>query len=242
MSIDAQPCWICGGGPLTNEHLLKRSDLKRDFGPAIGERPLYLHIARRQLQKDYRAVRVQGYGSKELCARVICGRCNDTLTQPYDFAWDKFSEYLRFVLSNSPEVSRVRGDKAFCYQPESYMVNMHLFFAKNLGCLLRSAGVHFDFEGLAKSILEQSINPYLYLTFGIFQHPATGISTLHVLNDSSKNNEVVAAIYFYETGGFAVRVQYSIGEINQRDLWNPKYGKTRLSIVRFGEIHQDIEA
>lgn len=95
--IDFQPdvCWWCRGSADSREHKYKRSDIVREFGKppyASDETPVILkdYGDRRQLHD------VRGPNSSlARFATTLCGRCNDTRSQPFDAAYDRFVEYLR---------------------------------------------------------------------------------------------------------------------------------------------------
>jgi hypothetical protein len=89
-NIQPGNCWWCGDPADSREHKLKRSDLVREFGPP----PYY---GARTLQ------RVSGAGSQSVTGPgsavfkfdpSLCARCNDTRSQPFDRAWDAFTNFL----------------------------------------------------------------------------------------------------------------------------------------------------
>jgi hypothetical protein len=112
--VDVEPdrCWWCRGPAESREHKLKRSDLVREFGapPYYGGRTLH---------------RVSPGGSQSITGPgsaafkfdpSLCARCNDTRSQPFDRAWDAFTEFLvaneeRIVATQSVDLRSVFGEE-----------------------------------------------------------------------------------------------------------------------------------
>lgn len=88
-AVDKIKCWICGKEGDSGEHMIKASDLKLYFPDVSQKKPLYLHSAKRR-NKEIGSIRSSHLKSNAL----LCKKCNNELTQPYDKAWEKLSKYL----------------------------------------------------------------------------------------------------------------------------------------------------
>lgn len=105
-------CWICGQEANSKEHIIKKSDLTRVFGngPYKGDNAL-AHI------KNGRQQLIQGPNSDKIKYRdSLCHDCNTTATQPFDFAYNKF---IDFIYENEQGILRKRFiDFADIYGPD----------------------------------------------------------------------------------------------------------------------------
>src|SRR4051812_13683577 len=83
-------CWWCGEPANSREHKLKRSDLVREFGkpPYYGGRVLRHHVGER-----VRSARGPESKSFKFTASM-CAPCNNVRSQPFDHAWDTFTQHL----------------------------------------------------------------------------------------------------------------------------------------------------
>ena len=99
--MGADVCWICGRPSETGEHRIKKSDLVERFGkgPYRGDGAL-VHV------KEGRVRDVQGPDSKLVkYEKNLCSYCNNTLTQPFDKAYE---EFIPWVMQNEAEVLKRR--------------------------------------------------------------------------------------------------------------------------------------
>lgn len=135
-----QKCWICEEREAdSREHKAKASDLRSIFGknPA---KPIFLY--QRDAFDQHRTKKIKLQGSNDIklkWSKSLCRRCNDTLTQPYDRAWEVF-------LKRAQSFSNVWGhdfslmlSRAFGDMRRDGWVNLHLYFAKAFGCAIFEA-------------------------------------------------------------------------------------------------------
>ena len=84
---EAMKCWMCDDREADSaEHDKKRSDMIRGYGrgPYKGERAPVLY-------RDGKFADIQGPNSDLLkFGKSICQPCNNTHTQPFDLAYDRF--------------------------------------------------------------------------------------------------------------------------------------------------------
>jgi hypothetical protein len=115
-------CWICGNEAQTGEHLIKASDMRAIFGQVRQTKPLYVHPASRK-NLPAKGINVGVFKS----TAMLCERCNNERTQPYDRAWETLSRFLR----GKPSVSarrRIDLAKVFPGAVRQSMLRVHLFF------------------------------------------------------------------------------------------------------------------
>ena len=100
--MPAGACWICGKPSETGEHRIKKSDLVDRFGkgPYRGADAL-VHVKEAKLRD------LQGPDSRlvKFEKNLSPGYCNDSLTQPFDKAYEQF---IRWVMQNEAEVLKRR--------------------------------------------------------------------------------------------------------------------------------------
>lgn len=128
-------CWWCGSVADSLEHRHKRTDLLRLWVGAEG--PVWGG-------DEGRTEAIRGPNSKSSAVRfgrILCQRCNNDRSQPFDLAYDKFSNALvegMDVWWAAPGVSlaRIYGDVW-----RSHAMNLARYYVKNFGCLLADQGV-----------------------------------------------------------------------------------------------------
>lgn len=125
-------CWICGHPANTREHKFKRTDLVRSSATwAREDLPSFVSGDRwQQIQSPNSTIATFG--------KVLCGKCNSTRTQPFDRAYETFSEWINRAnadLMAMPELdfTKIYGTN-FC----SSVLNLCKYFVKHLGCRLAS--------------------------------------------------------------------------------------------------------
>ncbi len=121
-------CWICGEDATSGEHKIKRSLLKKIYDQDFKDKQV-LHYKNGKLSK------LNGPNSKKAkFEEVICCKCNNDDTQNFDFAYDKFSNYIinNYNLINNTRMidfSKIYG-KDFPIE----QTNLFKYFAKIFGC------------------------------------------------------------------------------------------------------------
>ncbi|OUY06988.1 hypothetical protein [Acinetobacter populi] len=126
-------CWICEENIAdTSEHALKKTDIVRAYGKGS-----YRNLNEKQPIhfKNGKETKLQGANSdiiKNL--KDLCKQCNNTLSQPYDRAYDKFIEY---VLNNSELILERRFIDFEEIYGEDFAIqqtNLFKYFIKSFGC------------------------------------------------------------------------------------------------------------
>jgi len=223
-------CWICGDKASSGEHKIKASDLRSLFGRVNQKTPLYIHTDAKRNQA------VGGIKSDRLKFKsLLCERCNNQRTQPHDRAWEKLSNYLR---SRQPPIrpgSIVRLDTVFPGSVRKSMLDVHLFFLKLFGCIIREHSVLLDLAPFSSAILGQSPHPKVHLAFWAVTdtrfHTRAGQSSI---NTAQLQGHVAFASWFYFVGALSVNVMYAEPSEHRRGLrqaWHPHSISKRLHIV-----------
>lgn len=128
-------CWWCGSTADSLEHRHKRTDLLRlwdgDEGPVWGG-------------GNGETEAIRGPNSKSSAirfGRVLCQRCNNERSQPFDLAYDVLSDALVAHMDGwwfSPGISleTIYGD-----QWPPHAMNLARYYVKNFGCLMADQGI-----------------------------------------------------------------------------------------------------
>lgn len=122
-------CWWCGAPADSREHKLKKTDLHREFGRPFRETPLRL--------REKRVEAVQGPGSDLVKFTTnLCARCNNTRSQAFDYAYDRFVGYVaahgRHILSSR----RIDLRAAFGEDWGDAAEDTLRYLVKHIGCRL----------------------------------------------------------------------------------------------------------
>ncbi len=129
---DSGKCWWCGGTANSREHKLKRTDLTRMWG--TDDHLVWI--------SDQRQVKVRSARKSPIVKFVanMCAPCNNTRSQPFDAAYDKFADY---VWSHLDDLWRHRFlDMSLIYGPnwQGGVLNLARYFAKQLACRMANDG------------------------------------------------------------------------------------------------------
>jgi hypothetical protein len=114
---------------------MKRSELKRT-SPGSWDKSWPVLVT------GNKVLRIRGPNSNLVkFRRVICRRCNDTISQPFDMAYERFCEWV-IDDQGSALLSRTQIDFAEVYGPgfAPSVLNLIKYFAKQLGCRLADTG------------------------------------------------------------------------------------------------------
>lgn len=226
-------CWICRKNKAdSGEHKTKRSDLLAVLGKPSQNEPFFYH----DLHERNRPV--GSLNAKILKNPVrICSHCNNSRTQPHDFAWEAMSDRLR---SRQLKVGQwIRCNSVFAYATKRRMIDVHLFFLKLTGCMIAEAkasghDVPISLEPISEAIMSGRPHREIHLQFG--RHDGgIGRSDLHVWKTDPGGS--VLGGWLYQLDTIAVSVIYAqAGRFeHRRDLWHPHSGtsRKRLQIADF---------
>ena len=129
-------CWICSAEANSSEHKIKRKDFIKLWGkgPYKGDSAI-AHF------KNGKQTLIHGPNSKKIkFDNNLCNKCNNSITQPFDLAYDKFIDWFD---SNNEYVYQKRViDWQTVYGDEfvEKQTNLFKYFAKCLGCRILDYG------------------------------------------------------------------------------------------------------
>ncbi len=224
-------CWICGDNAQTGEHLIKASDMRSIFGHVSQNQPVHRHSASR------RNVRVKGITADILkSGALLCSRCNNQRTQPYDRAWETLSAYLR----SKPQIrgrDRIDLGKVFPGAVHKSMLHVHLFFLKLFGCLVAENSIPIDIGAFSKAILNNTAHPRVHLAISPYTDGiASGSAGYSDLDSAQLNGRVVYATWQYILDRFTIRVMYAERTEHREgliDSWHPSSIKKCIRVSSF---------
>ena len=149
--MDSSECWICRNAKaLTDEHKVKKSDLKRVFGRS-GAYPKPLQLRSEDGTQD-----VHNDDSDLLKFKTkICGECNNVRTQKHDYAWEALSMAFENRAPLSPG-DTINLTEVFPKKTRAQMIRVQLYFVKVLGCAMLDEGLMIDLQTFSDAIINQS--------------------------------------------------------------------------------------
>jgi hypothetical protein len=228
MSEADHNCWICGGPGTTGEHIIKKTDLKSEFGRVTQQQaPLYLH------REGSRSKRFGSFDA-EVLKSPLCEECNTSRTQRHDRAWEKLSTFLGTSKPEPGTIVRVR--RIFPDSPAQQMLNVHLYFVKLFGCRVVEAGAPIDSREFSNAILNGTAHPQLYLRVGrIIPFPEgkeiAGFTKIHLIRRADESS---VSSWLYGIGCMSVQVLHATTvALLPQGAWHPRLGTDSLVIAKF---------
>lgn|GEM_PF-683218 len=200
-------CWICGKHPAdTSEHKFKASDI-RAKAPAVSQaKPIFL-------QRDSEATN-DPIGSAKAKAltfpRSICAYCNNTLTQPFDVAWQKLSEYLHANWATIVKRGRFDLSEPFPGGTRDAALQVHLYFVKLFGCKLKADSIPISLVSFSKALLTSTAHPEVSI---LIADKYIGAVALSFESDvftlrSVETKQIHGAVWAYVIQPVAIKVSY----------------------------------
>jgi hypothetical protein len=223
-------CWICGSHANTGEHIVKRSDLDALFPAVTQSTPIFLQ------REPFHDRKVGSLRSSKLThSAKICARCNNSLTQLHDKAWQRLSAALQLHAPKLKPGAVFRTHNAFPNHTHCNLLKVHLFFLKAFGCMIESGGVAIPLAPFSDAILKGHAHPNVYLKFGIgIDEAVAAASDMWV--DTIDNEEVVYATWIYQVGRIWVNLIFAL-EGQDRDgligAWHPRQHTSKFVIADF---------
>jgi hypothetical protein len=153
MTLVHRPCWICGNPADSREHKFKKSDVAqagKTWAPS--DRPHFVNASGRH--------RIRGPDSQLVkFEKVLCRKCNNTDTQPFDRAYERFAEWvnqkgLALITETHIDFAKIYGS-AF----QEGVSNLMKCFAKHLGCRIASENYTMP-SNLASSLKTADLRPF----------------------------------------------------------------------------------
>lgn len=223
-------CWICGSDATTGEHIVKRSDLALLFPHVTQAAPVFVQ------KQQNRNVEVGSLRSGKLTHPAkICAKCNNNLTQPHDNAWQRLSGAMRAHTPKLEPGAAFRVQRAFPSHTHKSLLQVHLFFLKAFGCMIKSGDVDIPLAPFANAILQGRAHPNVYLKFGCgIDEEVAAVSDMWTL--SLENGEIVYATWIYQVGRIWVSLMFAHEGEEREGLigaWHPRQGTAKLTMADY---------
>lgn len=223
-------CWICGDDADSREHLVKASDLRQTFGPVSLEAPLFFHDD---------SVKNRKFGSVKSdlvkSAKVLCRRCNDTRTQPYDDDWATLSAELARRSRTVSKSSRIKLRRLFPGRSRKAARNIHLYFVKLFGCRIVGENIPMSIEPFAQAIQKETLCDGLSLIFcRDAMHKVGAHAFLSAIQARQVGTRIDCAGWTYALDRFYVEVMWFRNLRNfvgVKGHWRPDQNGTVIKLV-----------
>ena len=226
-------CWICNHEAESGEHLVKASDIKGYFGDISQNKPIYFH------NDEKRNVKIGSAKSKIFTSKaLICKKCNNELSQPYDKAWEKLSSYLRDNWHIIKKSKKLNLSKIFPGEVRRQSINIQLFFVKLFGCRVAEHEIPINLSGFSASLINSESNKDIFLVFGetpvnLKAKKYICLTPVHCLDNKK---ESLGAIWIYTIGDVSIKVMYSPIVKKGNALGNAWHPFNKSKIMKLGKI------
>src|SRR5262249_38900466 len=140
----------------------------------------------------------------------ICATCNNARTQPHDLGW----EILSSVLQNRRLVpgTSIRANRIWSYDTARQMLNGHLYFVKQFGCMIQEGRAPIHLAPFAAAIMNNKAYAGVWLRFGVGPTLAgnsmVGRSKM-LVTEQYKGGPCIHASWIYNVNGAAVQITYT---------------------------------
>ena len=188
----------------TGEHRIKHSDLKKLYPNISQQQPLY-HRRNGIKQKSIGCIK----SNRLKFDTLICARCNNETTQPYDIAWSKLSNYIQDNWYDISTLNRINLQNIFD-NVNSSMIKVQLFFTKIFGCYIKEYSVPIQLSSFSESLLNCQEHQSLYLSFRKSEIETKGnYAALSDIEIYYNKNIIYYAHMFYTLGQLTVDLIYA---------------------------------
>ena len=230
MKVHAMKCWICGQDGTTGEHMIKATDLRSYFGDVSQKDPLYFHTT------EKKNIPVGSIKSKRLkSSALICNKCNSSITQPYDRAWETLSGYLRSNWKDLLKTKKVNLSKVFPGSTHKSMLLVHLYFVKIFGCKIVESEAPIKTRSFSDSLLNQKSHKGIFIGFaqrlGEIDHKYAATTPIQSINMSGVS---ASATWIYMIDELAVWIYYApVSKVHgvMKDTWHPDKPNKIIRII-----------
>lgn len=193
-------CWICGSDANSGEHKAKASDVRSLLGTPTNKIPFHLRMGDKKLKLKGVDTDLLKWNQK------ICSQCNNSLSAPYDKAWEIFSSFLQ---KHSRGLPSINLKTVFGAKFEEQYLNFYLYFIKQFGCYVSSSNADIDLKSFSDSLVNKEVNPNFYIRLSFFRNwPVQKIIALTDMSIQSDDQGVCAAIAGYGIGPWCVDMAY----------------------------------
>lgn len=224
-------CWICGDDATSGEHLMKASDLRSYFGRVNQRDPIYFH------SENKRNIPVGSTKSNRFMSKsLLCAKCNNERTQPYDRAWETLSRYLRSNWASISKSKKVDLSKVFPGAVGRQSLNVHLYFVKLFGCRIVEANVPMSIGKFSECLLNGRAHDEVFLVLSetpfLPNYKLAQVTEIQARNIESVTDK---AAWIYTVGELSIQVGYlakTANDILWPQAWHPSWSS---KILKFGK-------
>lgn len=210
---------------------MKASDLRSYFGHVDQREPLYFHSDKK------RNIPVGSIKSNRFMSQaLLCAKCNNERTQPYDRAWETLSRYLRENWQTISKARKIDLSKVFPGAVARQSLNVHLYFVKLFGCRIAEANVPISIRKFSDCLLYGRAHDEVFLvlseTHYLPNHKLAQVTEIQARNIESVTDK---AAWIYTLGELSIQVGYLASTANDilwPQAWHPNRGG---KIVKFGK-------
>jgi len=217
-------CWICEiEDATTDEHVIMKGAFDRILGKIEKGEEVYFHY-----DEGKKNIPVKSYKNTRLTFnKIICNKCNEALTQPFD------NEFLLFIerLQNSKNLIIARNK--FSLTPFN-KTNLALYFIKIFGCLLESSGAFisendrylFRLSILGNKVLTNNVYISLHRDINLLANKNTKLISSHPVFGNGFRSWLI------DLNWISLLVSYPISPLQREygEQWNLKHKKQVLNI------------
>ena len=219
---------------------MKKSDLSKIYKGVSQKAPLYFHSG---VKKN---IPIGSLNNDRLKSKaLLCSDCNNTLTQPYDKAWEKLSGSLQNNFLIHRKFRKIDGKKIFPGASEKSLLDVHLYFLKLFGCRIKEDQIPIAIKEFSQCILNRTPHPNVYLKFGFLDGDSfrtlAALTPIQAVNEHG-NGTVFAAWFYYIDKIF---VEIIFNKVNNNSVlkhsWHPKQKSKRLEFVNLKQERRPSE-
>jgi len=222
MNESPKTCWICKDPAATGEHQQKKSDLTRIFGPGT---------FKGLVRYDYdsrRKIKIQGPGSTALkYIDSLCANCNNKRTQPYDFAYEAFADYVRGNFAGLKQKLIINTNIVFGKTAaKKQQRNLFLYFVKAFGCQLNDAGLSVP-QSLRDALLGKHCDNTFRVSICLNQAPQKFVQNFPLEGDQNEHAKPIDFFWAQDQDNGWFTVVHAYNRSISAEFGEEWFGKSR---------------
>ncbi len=190
LKIYNKTCWICNQFADSDEHKFKKSDItsiygKGDYSKNHKFRPIHI--------KD-KETTIRGPKAKILTfENVLCQKCNNEISQPWDDSYTLFSNYLRrnnyLILENG----KIDFENIYGIEWQSKVKDLFRYFIKIFGCYIATGNIEVSSDLI--DFLTKKTERLNHIKFKFYLKPDIIYLQKHYKKIFSESNEYYQLYY-----------------------------------------------
>ncbi|WP_349902956.1 hypothetical protein [Parafrigoribacterium humi] len=132
-------CWWCGDTATTREHKYKASELRRiSTANGASGTPSEVFKSSPYYEDSLRSLK---RGDEVKWGMNLCATCNGHRSQPFDRAYDRFSEYVQANICTVWALDQIEWTSVYGSEWRNQTISLARYFGKQLGCMLATQGL-----------------------------------------------------------------------------------------------------